>query len=118
MCPDVVIDNAPNGVPIYQIHKKNAQVVLVDIVFKAGRLQEESQMSASCTAALLSEGTTHRSSQEIAEYVDYHGATLRVRSDFDTISIKVLSMTKYFDCLLYTSPSPRDRTRSRMPSSA
>ena len=24
----------------------------------------------------------------------------------------------YCDCLLYTSPSPRDRTRSRMPSSA
>ena len=27
--------------------------------------------------------------------------------------------TEIFDtCLLYTSPSPRDRTRSRMPSSA
>jgi len=25
---------------------------------------------------------------------------------------------RYFHCLLYTSPSPRDRTRSRMPSSA
>ena len=25
---------------------------------------------------------------------------------------------KDIDCLLYTSPSPRDRTRSRMPSSA
>ena len=25
---------------------------------------------------------------------------------------------EYSDCLLYTSPSPRDRTRSRMPSSA
>ena len=24
----------------------------------------------------------------------------------------------YYACLLYTSPSPRDRTRSRMPSSA
>ena len=24
----------------------------------------------------------------------------------------------YYPCLLYTSPSPRDRTRSRMPSSA
>ena len=24
----------------------------------------------------------------------------------------------YWICLLYTSPSPRDRTRSRMPSSA
>ena len=29
-----------------------------------------------------------------------------------------LSMHEYYRCLLYTSPSPRDRTRSRMPSSA
>ena len=28
------------------------------------------------------------------------------------------SMEVFIDCLLYTSPSPRDRTRSRMPSSA
>ena len=27
-------------------------------------------------------------------------------------------ITQYNICLLYTSPSPRDRTRSRMPSSA
>ena len=27
-------------------------------------------------------------------------------------------VAKYLSCLLYTSPSPRDRTRSRMPSSA
>ena len=29
-----------------------------------------------------------------------------------------LGQTLYVTCLLYTSPSPRDRTRSRMPSSA
>ena len=28
------------------------------------------------------------------------------------------SFSTYSPCLLYTSPSPRDRTRSRMPSSA
>ena len=28
------------------------------------------------------------------------------------------ALDKALDCLLYTSPSPRDRTRSRMPSSA
>ena len=27
-------------------------------------------------------------------------------------------LERHSDCLLYTSPSPRDRTRSRMPSSA
>ena len=30
----------------------------------------------------------------------------------------VLANGEVFYCLLYTSPSPRDRTRSRMPSSA
>ena len=30
----------------------------------------------------------------------------------------VFSFGHYYVCLLYTSPSPRDRTRSRMPSSA
>ena len=28
------------------------------------------------------------------------------------------NVAKYFTCLLYTSPSPRDRQKSRMPSSA
>ena len=42
---------------------------------------------------------------------------------FYTTPIKALSNQKFADlkarhCLLYTSPSPRDRTRSRMPSSA
>ena len=33
------------------------------------------------------------------------------------LSVKINS-EYYYICLLYTSPSPRDRTRSRMPSSA
>ena len=31
---------------------------------------------------------------------------------------EIAEMEEMEDCLLYTSPSPRDRTRSRMPSSA
>ena len=34
------------------------------------------------------------------------------------INDKLYRFTTYRSCLLYTSPSPRDRTRSRMPSSA
>ena len=36
----------------------------------------------------------------------------------DTIYIPPFHIAKATICLLYTSPSPRDRTRSRMPSSA
>ena len=32
--------------------------------------------------------------------------------------IAVYEVATFYSCLLYTSPSPRDRTRSRMPSSA
>ena len=35
-----------------------------------------------------------------------------------TMAVKVIKQSKLIACLLYTSPSPRDRTRSRIPSSA
>ena len=38
-------------------------------------------------------------------------------SSMEDVAASVLSWRSRF-CLLYTSPSPRDRTRSRMPSSA
>ena len=38
------------------------------------------------------------------------------KTDCDNLVKQALD--KYGTCLLYTSPSPRDRTRSRMPSSA
>ena len=33
-------------------------------------------------------------------------------------SLQAIALDNVISCLLYTSPSPRDRTRSRMPSSA
>jgi len=39
-------------------------------------------------------------------------------ADFAALQKDVESLGKHQGCLLYTSTSPRDRTRSRMPSSA
>ena len=36
----------------------------------------------------------------------------------DTENAQKIIEERFASCLLYTSPSPRDRTRSRMPSSA
>ena len=38
--------------------------------------------------------------------------------DADVEQLKAAGVAAVYTCLLYTSPSPRDRTRSRMPSSA
>ena len=55
---------------------------------------------------------------EVDVYFDgssYSGyvTSLQFKVDYDGVTFDSL-----YSCLLYTSPSPRDRTRSRMPSSA
>ena len=45
------------------------------------------------------------------EVIDRCNLTILLESGFE-------SLPSFLACLLYTSPSPRDRTRSRMPSSA
>jgi len=54
-----------------------------------------------------------------------YGACLRILADRDRAAdavqetfFQLLRNAGNITCLLYTSPSPRDRTRSRMPSSA
>ena len=46
------------------------------------------------------------------------GTTLLAKTYTNEHLIKSREVEIWSDCLLYTSPSPRDRTRSRMPSSA
>ena len=43
---------------------------------------------------------------------------LQIEKYFDQIFRHTRTLAENRICLLYTSPSPRDRTRSRMPSSA
>ena len=52
----------------------------------------------------------------VAEYQNFGGETLSV-TGIGSLIARATSGGDY-PCLLYTSPSPRDRTRSRMPSSA
>ena len=48
-----------------------------------------------------------------------HGRGRRRKKSEYAIQLAEKQKAKYlYGCLLYTSPSPRDRTRSRMPSSA
>ena len=44
--------------------------------------------------------------------------TVTIASGPKNLVVPLQANTAYYYCLLYTSPSPRDRTRSRMPSSA
>ena len=58
---------------------------------------------------------------ELYDEISAHsGKNLIIRSDLRQLDEKgaIQISDEIKNCLLYTSPSPRDRTRSRMPSSA
>ena len=66
--------------------------------------------------SLQADGINSISSRELAAQM---GTTAsQVRQDFNCIGDVNGRQGIGYSCLLYTSPSPRDRTRSRMPSSA
>ena len=51
-------------------------------------------------------------------HFDHTNDTIEIAKETNAPIYGIADLMSYWDCLLYTSPSPRDRTRSRMPSSA
>ena len=52
------------------------------------------------------------------EEAEQRKETLKLRTKLEAVEESRLSGVPAYTCLLYTSPSPRDRSVSRMPSSA
>eukprot|EP00656_Telonema_subtile_P037363 TRINITY_DN41563_c0_g1_i1.p1 TRINITY_DN41563_c0_g1~~TRINITY_DN41563_c0_g1_i1.p1 ORF type:complete len:186 (-),score=47.60 TRINITY_DN41563_c0_g1_i1:41-598(-) len=64
----------------------------------------------------LAEGRAHEAEARIMQLETCSEASTHEREQGE--HAETLGEAQHEDCLLYTSPSPRDRTRSRMPSSA
>ena len=64
--------------------------------------------------------TTRRQMLCRSDQSQHPNTTLLQRSDISVVPLREISLEaiQLYDCLLYTSPSPRDLSTSRMPSSA
>lgn len=78
----------PNGLRVILLRDSKVPTFAAQMVILSGGLADKSDYRglASFTAALLREGTTKRSSKDIAEQVDALGATLNSNSGFSSMT--------------------------------
>ena len=110
-----------------EIHKRST--ILQEYLSKLTTYTQESFSGISVIKAYTLEKNTHQEFTDLSEASKQKNLSLvRVQAFFFPLMIGVIGTSnliviwvggqQYIDCLLYTSPSPRDLSTSRMPSSA
>jgi len=91
-----------NGITVLVIQDNRLPLVTSRFVFKSGAYLDHSSGEnkyglGSITSELLSKGTLTRTATEIAEEVDYIGASLSSGCNYDATYASTYSLKKYFD---------------------
>lgn len=95
MLPTPEIMVLDNGIPVYILDYPAQEMVKLEVVYRVGRPEETKRLAARATARLLREGTIHQTGADIAEYLDYYGATVNIPTNLDTASFALFSVRKY-----------------------
>ena len=84
-----------NGITVLVLEQHFLPIVEIHALIKTGSAQDPADKAglANLVASLLDEGTTTRSSKQLAEQIDFVGGALEVRAseDFTTASARVLT---------------------------
>jgi zinc protease len=88
-----------NGIPVYSISAENQEVIRVELLFDAGRWQEPQKAVAATTSKMLLEGSTHKSAQQLAEEIDFYGATISTEATIDYGLVTLFTLNKHADKL-------------------
>ncbi len=89
-----------NDIPVYLWNMGMQDVVMIRLVFQAGRWHEEHKLSAEFTARMLREGTQNLNAKQLHDRIEYHGATLKSTANKDYASVTLYTLTKHLPHLL------------------
>lgn len=88
---------APNGMEIYILDMGDQEVVRIDLMFGAGKWEQQKLLVAMFTNLMLKEGVEGMTSQEVAEHLDYYGAWLQPSATFHNSYVTLYSLNKHVD---------------------
>src|SRR6266498_2649376 len=100
--PEQFATTLPNGLGLVVVEDKRLPLISFRLAFRAGDANDpESRPGLSdMMAHLLTEGTTTRTSRQIAEEVERYGATLAVGSSSDFTTVAASTLSVYADEIL------------------
>lgn len=91
-----------NGIPMVLFNTGAQNVVMIKCLFPAGNWHEPKNQVASLTNRLMREGTTHLTAEQIANQVEYYGATLQTNAKYNHGEVTLYTLTKHLEPLLQT----------------
>ena len=82
-----------NGLPVYVMHGGEQEVMRIEWIFNAGKINETKVGLAHFTANQIDKGTQQKSSLEIADGLETYGAHVEISAgnDFTTFTLYVLT---------------------------
>jgi predicted Zn-dependent peptidase len=89
--PAITKRTLSNGLPVWVVESHEVPIVQISVVIRAGAGDDPAGKfgAASFTAAMLDEGAGGRSALEIADVVEFLGATLTTSSGFDASAVRL-----------------------------
>ncbi|MEG1585281.1 MAG: pitrilysin family protein [Bacteroidales bacterium] len=95
--PEPRLLKAPNGIDIYILDMGEQEVVRIDLMFGAGKWDQDKLLVAMFTNLMLKEGVEGMTAQEVAEHLDYYGAWLQPSATFHNSYVTLYSLNKHVD---------------------
>jgi len=98
--PPIHASRLDNGLPLWWLDAGVQDVVQIDWIFPAGLWQEQLPSVANATAALLKNGTSKYTAEQIHEALEFYGAQLKTTAGNDYATVTLYALTKHLSSLL------------------
>lgn len=98
--PDIEIYQWSNGTKVCEINMGSQEILKIEVVHLAGRSKEDFPLISRAASSLLKDGCGNKSSADIAEEIDFLGASIKTASNMDLAYTSVYTLCKHADKII------------------
>jgi len=89
-----------NGIKVYYVENPSLQLLRIRVVTRSGADRETIPGLARLTMSVMTKGTTSRSAQQIAEELEFLGASLGSSATWDYCVVSLMTLPEFGDAAL------------------